>query len=108
MKANTLERLSHTILARQKANPKHSWTAHLLQQGAEACAEKFGEEAIEAIIACIKNDKAALIHESADVVYHLLVMLASQGIEFDKILSELEARTKQSGLQEKAQRYNNR
>ena len=100
----TLNDLFNTIQARKDADPSSSWTAQLLAKGPEKCAEKFGEESIEAIIEAIKGDKAALTSEAADVIYHLLVMLAAQDIHIDDVLSELAKRQTQSGLQEKANR----
>ena len=100
----SLDALYATILARKSADPSSSWTAHLLAKGPEKCAEKFGEEAIEAIIEAIKDDKAALTSEAADVLYHLLVMLAARDVPLSDVLAELEARQSQSGIAEKASR----
>ena len=99
-----LHRLAATIEERQFADPETSWTARLLAKGPEKCAEKFGEEAIEAVIEAVKGDRARLTSEAADVLYHLLVMLVSEGIPLDEIWSELERRTGVSGLEEKASR----
>ena len=100
----TLDDLAATIVARKNADPDSSWTAKLLSKGPEKCAEKFGEEAIEAIIEAVKDDKAALTAEAADVIYHLLVMLASRDIAFSDVLAELERRQGTSGIVEKAGR----
>ena len=100
----TLDDLYATILARKNADPATSWTAQLLAKGPEKCAEKFGEEAIEAIIEAVRNDKAALKNEAADVLYHLLVMLAARDIPFQDVLDELARRQSQSGITEKAAR----
>ena len=100
----TLEDLAQTIAARKSADPDSSWTAKLLSKGPEKCAEKFGEEAIEAIIEAVKGDKAALTSEAADVLYHLLVMLAARDVPLSDVLDELARRTNQSGIEEKAQR----
>lgn len=100
----TLQDLFQTIEARKTADPTTSWTAQLLAKGPEKCAEKFGEEAVEAIIEAIKGDKARLTAEAADVLYHLLVMLAASDVPLDDVLSELENRQAQSGLAEKAGR----
>jgi phosphoribosyl-ATP pyrophosphohydrolase len=100
----TLRTLAATIQGRIGANPNSSWTAKLLSQGPEKCAEKFGEEAVEAIIEAVKGDKAKLTAEAADALYHLLVMCAARGVTFDDIEAELDARAKQSGLAEKASR----
>lgn len=98
------ERLAATIEARKDADPKTSWTAKLLSLGPEKTAEKFGEEAIEAVIEAIKGDRNRLTAEAADVIYHLLVMCASQGVTLSEIEAELERRESQSGIEEKAQR----
>ena len=67
----TLDDLYATILSRKSADPSSSWTAQLLAKGPEKCAEKFGEEAVEAIIEAVKNDPRGLTSEAADVLYHL-------------------------------------
>jgi phosphoribosyl-ATP pyrophosphohydrolase len=100
----TLNDLYDTILARKTADASSSWTAQLLAKGPEKCAEKFGEEAIEAIIEAVKNDKPALTSEAADVLYHLLVMLASRDVPLNDVLNELSRRQSQSGIAEKASR----
>ncbi|MDT8856523.1 phosphoribosyl-ATP diphosphatase [Paracoccaceae bacterium Fryx2] len=99
-----LDRLAATIAARKGADPESSWTAKLLARGPEKCAEKFGEEAIEAIIEAVKGDRARLTAEAADVVYHLLVMLAARDVTLADVLAELERREGQSGVAEKAAR----
>lgn len=101
---HTLDKLAHTIAQRASADPDSSWTAKLLAKGPEKCAEKFGEEAVEAIIEAVKNDKAKLISEAADVLFHLLVMLRSRGIAFEDVLKELDRREGTSGIEEKASR----
>ena len=101
---NALERLAAVVAARKGADPDSSWTAKLLARGPEKCAEKFGEEAIEAIIAAVKGDRAALIGEAADVVYHLLVMLTARDVSLGDVLADLERREGVSGLDEKAAR----
>lgn len=101
---NILDRLAATIEARKSADPDNSWTAGLLAKGPEKCAEKFGEEAIEAIIEAVKGDRARLTSEAADVLYHLLVMLAARDVTLDEVLSELERRDGTSGIAEKAAR----
>ena len=100
----TLDDLAATIAARKDAAPESSWTAKLLAKGPEKCAEKFGEEAIEAIIEAVKGDKAALTSEAADVLYHLLVMLTARDVTLDDVLQELAKRQGTSGLTEKANR----
>ncbi|SDX35898.1 phosphoribosyl-ATP diphosphatase [Litoreibacter albidus] len=100
----TLDDLETIITARKGADPDSSWTAKLLSKGPEKCAEKFGEEAIEAIIAAAKDDRDNLTNEAADVLYHLLVMLAARDVPLADVMAVLEARTKQSGIAEKAAR----
>ena len=100
----TLNDLADIIAARKTADPDSSWTAKLLAQGPEKCAEKFGEEAIEAIIEAVKGDKARLMSEAADVLYHLLVMLAARDVALDDVIAELAARQGTSGIAEKAAR----
>jgi len=101
---NALERLAATIEARKGADPDSSWTAKLLAKGPDKCAEKFGEEAVEAIIEAVKGDRAALTSEAADVLYHLLVMLASRDVALADVLAELLRREGVSGIEEKAGR----
>ena len=100
----TLNDLADIIATRKTADPDSSWTAKLLSKGPEKCAEKFGEEAIEAIIEAVKGDKARLTSEAADVLYHLLVMLAARDVALDDVIAELAARQGTSGIAEKAAR----
>ena len=100
----TLETLAATIAARKGADPETSWTAKLLSKGPEKCAEKFGEEAVEAIIEAVKGDRARLTAEAADVLYHLLVMLAARDVTLQDVLAELDRREGTSGIAEKAGR----
>jgi phosphoribosyl-ATP pyrophosphohydrolase len=100
----TLEDLFASIEARTTADPETSWTAKLLAKGPEKCAEKFGEEAIEAIIEAVKDDKTQLTSEAADVLFHLLVMLKSRDVALSDVMDELARRQGQSGLSEKAAR----
>lgn len=99
-----LERLAATIDARRGADPASSWTAQLLAKGPEKCAEKFGEEAVEAIIEAVRGDRARLTAEAADVLYHLLVMLAARDVTLGEVLAELDRREGTSGMAEKAAR----
>ena len=99
-----LTRLAATIAARKGADPETSWTAKLFAKGPEKCAEKFGEEAIEAIIEAVKGDREKLTSEAADVLYHLLVMLAARDVTLEDVLKELERREGTSGIVEKAGR----
>ena len=101
---NALDRLAQTIDARRDADPGESWTAKLLTSGPEKCAEKFGEEAIEAVIEATKGDRERLTAEAADVLYHLLVMLAARDVTLTDVLAELERREGTSGIDEKASR----
>ncbi|MFO7759942.1 MAG: phosphoribosyl-ATP diphosphatase [Roseovarius sp.] len=100
----TLDDLARTIHARADADPAQSWTAKLLAKGPEKCAEKFGEEAVEAIIEAVKGDRARLTSEAADVLFHLLVMLRSRDVALSDVMAELEARQVKSGVAEKASR----
>ena len=102
--SDTLERLARTIEARKSADPETSWTARLLALGPEKAAEKFGEEAVEAIIEAVKGDRARLCEEAADVLYHLLVMLAARDVDLADVMAILEAREGTSGVDEKAAR----
>jgi phosphoribosyl-ATP pyrophosphohydrolase len=99
----SIKDLAHTIATRAGADPDTSWTATLLANPDKA-AEKFGEEAVEAIIEATKGNKARLTSEAADVMYHLLVMCAAHDVSLDDIEAELARRTRQSGVTEKASR----
>lgn len=101
---SALERLAKTIEERRGVNPRDSWTAALLAKGPEKCAEKFGEEAIEAIIEAVKGDNDKLTSECADVLYHMLVMLAARDVPLSAVMAELERREGTSGIAEKASR----
>ncbi|PSK87237.1 phosphoribosyl-ATP pyrophosphatase [Limimaricola soesokkakensis] len=100
----SLHDLAATILARRGADPETSWTAKLLAKGPEKCAEKFGEEAVEAIIEAVKGDREKLTSEAADALYHLLVMCAARDVSLDDIEAELSRREGCSGIAEKASR----
>ena len=102
--SDVLQRLAATIAARRGADPASSHTAAMLAKGPAKCAEKFGEEAIEAIVEAVRGDAAALTREGADVLYHFLVMLAASGLTLDDVLAELERREGTSGIAEKAAR----
>lgn len=99
-----LERLAATIEARRGADPDTSWTAKLLAAGPEKAAEKFGEEAVEAIIEAVKGDAARLTAEAADVFYHLLVMCAARDVTLADIETELTRREGTGGIVEKKSR----
>jgi phosphoribosyl-ATP pyrophosphohydrolase len=102
--AFSLAELDKRIADRAKASPDESYTAKLLKDGVDRCARKFGEEAVEAVISGVARDKAGLKAEAADVLYHLLVLLHASGVPLDDVMGELERRTGQSGLAEKASR----
>src|SRR5690348_7030926 len=103
--SHALDRLFAIIAARKAAgDAEQSYTVKLLSQGVEKCAKKFGEEAIETALAAVSGDKAHLAAESADALYHLLVLWAAAGITPDDVYTALRARENQSGLQEKASR----
>lgn len=101
---SALARLAETIATRKGADPESSWTAKLFAKGPEKCAEKFGEEAVEAIIEAVKGDRAKLTAEAADVLYHLLVMLAARDVTLADVEAELARREGTSGIAEKAAR----
>jgi phosphoribosyl-ATP pyrophosphohydrolase len=101
---DTLRRLAATIAARRGADPASSHTARLLAEGPAKCAQKFGEEAVEAVIEAARGDREALIREGADVLYHLLVMLTARDVGLDEVLAELVRREGVSGVAEKAAR----
>jgi phosphoribosyl-ATP pyrophosphohydrolase len=104
MTDHALDRLFATIAARKGADASTSYTAKLLAAGVEKCAKKFGEEAVEAVIAATARDATALTSESADVLYHLMVLWAAAGVTPDDVYAELKRREAQSGLEEKASR----
>mgnify|MGYP000875176220 FL=1 len=101
---SAIHRLAATVQARRGADPDSSWTAKLLAKGPEKCAEKFGEEAVEAIIEAVKGDRERLTSEAADVIFHLLVMLAARDVTLEDVEAELARREGTSGLAEKAAR----
>lgn len=104
MAEDVLAGLVETIRARRSASGDSSYTRQLLDHGIEKCAKKFGEEAIEAVIAAVSQDDERVCSEAADVIYHLLVLLEARNIDFADILAVLEKRKSQSGLEEKAAR----
>lgn len=101
--ADVLERLAATVAARQGADPGASYTAQLLADPARA-AKKLGEEAVETVIAAVQGDAEGLAAESADLLYHWLVVLTAAGVPLDAVAAKLEAREGRSGLDEKASR----
>ena len=100
----TLETLAATIDARASADAGASYTRALLDKGAAHCARKFGEEAVEAVVAACGGAPEPLREEAADVLFHLLVLLKARGVPLAEVMAALEARAKQSGHQEKAAR----
>ena len=104
MSTFTLADLVEIIDARSKADPSESWTAKLVASGQQKAAKKLGEEAVETVIAAIEGDKAALTSETADLLYHLMVVLKIGGVALQDVMGELERRTSQSGIVEKASR----
>ena len=104
MTAYTLADLAKLVASRAGTDPETSYTAKLLSEGPAKAAKKLGEEAGEAAIAAVQGDKTGLRNEAADVLYHLVVLLRAGGVELDAVMAELERRTAQSGIAEKAAR----
>lgn len=102
--SDVLIQLNAAILMRREASPEHSYTAKLLSQGVEKCAKKFGEEAVELAIAAVLKNKTHTALEAADVLYHLLVLLAASDVSLADVMTELTRREGVSGLAEKAGR----
>ena len=102
--SHPIDRLFALIASRRNADPETSYTAKLLAEGRLKCAKKLGEEAIETSLAAIAEDKAALANESADLIYHLLVLWAACGLAPEDVYAALQAREGRSGLEEKAAR----
>jgi phosphoribosyl-ATP pyrophosphohydrolase len=101
---STIEKLAATIAARASASPDSSYTAKLLHAGIDKCAKKFGEEAVELVLAAASKDKVHTAQEAADVIYHLLVLLRASGVSLADVEDILAAREAMSGLEEKARR----
>ena len=99
-----LERLDLTIQRKITESPNKSHTAKLFRKGTEKCAEKFGEEAIELIVASVKKKKKEIIGEAADTLYHMFVLLRSKNISINEVLTELASREGISGIEEKRKR----
>lgn len=100
----SLSDLEKIVAERARSGDASSWTAKLFQSGMERAAKKLGEEAVETVIAAVKGDDKGLVSESADLLYHWLVVLAVAGVPMSEVMAELERRTAQSGLAEKASR----
>ncbi|GAA3801242.1 phosphoribosyl-ATP diphosphatase [Qipengyuania pelagi] len=101
---DTLTRLEDTIAQRRRAAPETSYVASLSARGLPVIARKFGEEAVEAVVAALAEDREELIGEAADVLFHLLVMLAEKDVSLADVMAELDRREGVSGLEEKANR----
>ena len=100
----SLSDLEATIRERAHSGDPESWTAKLYARGMDKAAQKLGEETVETVIAAIKGDRQGLVSESADLLYHWLVVLGIAGVPLDDVLAELEGRTGRSGITEKASR----
>ncbi len=106
MDGRILDKLFDVIVSRKGSDPASSWTAKLLAAAPELPAKKLGEESAEAIIEAMKGDKAGLTKEAADVIYHLMVLMAASDVSMQDVWAELERRESQSGIAEKASRRN--
>lgn len=104
MSGFSLADLETIVALRAKASPEESWTARLVAGGQARAAKKLGEEAVETVIAAIANDRENLKYEAADLIFHLLVVLNIADIPLAEVVAELERRTAQSGVAEKASR----
>lgn len=104
MSSDILERLEAAIAARRAADPSTSYVASLNARGLDAILKKVGEEATETVIAAKGGSREALVHETADLWFHCLVLLGAQGVRLDEVLAELERREGRPGLEEKASR----
>ena len=100
----SLSDLEKIVRERAHSGDPESWTAKLFARGIDKAAQKLGEEAVETVIAAVKGDKQALVSESADLIYHWLVVLGLSGVPLSDVLKELESRTGRSGIAEKASR----
>jgi phosphoribosyl-ATP pyrophosphohydrolase len=100
----TLDDLCGLIAKRAFEAPDSSYTAKLLAEGPSKIAKKIGEEAVETVIAAVSGTREELISETSDLLYHVMVLLQAKGVALDEVLKELERRTQQSGLAEKAAR----
>ncbi len=104
MPANILDDLFAVVMERRKADPEFSYVAKRFKQGTAKIAQKFGEESVETIIAAMQKNKQEVINESADMIFHWLLLLADAGVSPQDVMAELERRTSISGLDEKAAR----
>ena len=101
---DTLERLYKVVESRRGADPETSYIAKRLRQGTAKIAQKVGEEAVETVIAALENDRQGVINESADLLFHWLMLIADAGVKVEEVMSELTRREGISGLDEKARR----
>ena len=104
MSGFTLSELERIVAERGRSGDTSSWTAKLFSKGIDKAAQKLGEEAVETVIAAVRGDRAGVVSESADLLYHLMVTLALAGVPLDEVMAELQRRTGQSGIAEKAAR----
>ena len=104
MTAFSLSDLERIVAERGRSGDPESWTAKLFARGVDKASQKMGEEAVETVIAAVRGDRAGLIGESADLLYHWLVVLALSGVSLDEVMAELDRRTARSGIAEKAAR----
>ncbi len=104
MSSDVLMQLAATIRARREAPPDSSYTRQLLDAGPERCAKKLGEEAVETVIASLTGDREAIRSEAADLIYHLVVLLAAVDVDIEDVYAELGRREGTSGILEKASR----
>jgi len=104
MSPDVFDRLMTRVLANRLGDPETSYTARLTSRGRSKIAQKLGEEAVETVIAAMADDSAKLVAESADLLFHLAVLLADASLTFDDVRAELERREGMSGLEEKAGR----
>lgn len=100
----TLESLAKIVAERARAGGERSYTRKLIEEGPAKAAKKLGEEAVETALAAASGDNEALVAESADLLYHLMVVLEARGVALSQVYAELERRTAQSGIDEKESR----
>ena len=103
---DTLERLYKVIEERRGDDPKESYVAKRMKQGTAKISQKLGEEAVETVIAAMQNDKEEMVKESADLIFHWLLLLVDQGVSLAAVMEELTRREGKSGIEEKKRRSN--
>lgn len=101
---DTLDRLYKVVEQRKSADPKESYVAKRLKQGTAKIAQKLGEEAVETVIAAMQNDKKEIINESADLIFHWLLLLVDRGVTLEEVMAEITRRENTSGIDEKKRR----